>query len=114
MPRVHRTLRLLSSILLAGWAVACASGRYGPSASSIAAPTLRDLDALTTSERIAILRTSQVWHPVDTNTLDILKGPLEPAPFAVDEAVTCNYVFPAKRLAGRTPKFRCAIEPGPD
>lgn len=97
-------------IVLSG-SVSCAIGRYGPSPSSRISPAPRAIDRLTVDERRAVLRRAHVWRPIQTATLNLLRGPAGPGAFSHDEPVVCDYAFPDRPLTGHTPKFECAVAP---
>src|SRR5690349_6525414 len=62
------------------------------------------------SDRDQILRRAQVWTPVETERVDLRRGPDGPGAFAPGDRVTCDFV--EKELDGNSPKFVCRI--GPD
>ena len=102
----HR--RVGTSLLAAvGFIVACAS--MPPQAMQKApAPKAPAPKALAPAERMAILRRSQVWTPIDTSALDLKKGPAGAGSFAVGAEVKCEYVD--RTLDGKTPKFECLLD----
>ena len=89
----------------------CATGRYGPSASTPVTPAPRSIDELTVDERRALLSRAHVWQPIDTARLNLLTGRQGPDAFAFDAPVTCAYHYPDKPLSGVTPKFECEVKP---
>jgi hypothetical protein len=65
---------------------------------------------VTEASRLRALREAEVWHPVDTASLDARAGPPgSPEPGA---AVECSLVVPTTRLGGNTPKFPCRLPSG--
>jgi hypothetical protein len=52
---------------------------------------------------------AHVWRPMNTSSLDLIKGPILPASQRIPDHVTCTYVFPDKPLGGMTPKFQCDL-----
>lgn len=106
MPRLSA---LLVIVLLSS--SGCAQGRFGPSISTPVNPAPREIDGLTVDERRDIMRRAEVWHPIDTASLNLLTGPAAPDAFPFDEAVTCSYHYPDKPLSGVTPKFECEVRP---
>ena len=105
--RVLLSMAIVAACLLN----ACASGRFGPSADTPSPEAPRRLSRLTVTERQALLRRAKVWHPVRTETLNLLAGPPQPAASRIAANLTCAYVFPHKPLGGNTPKFDCGIKP---
>jgi hypothetical protein len=78
----------------------------------VAAQSKKALRELSAEDRVAILRHSQVWSPIDTASVDIKAGPPGAGGFAPGAAVTCDFVD--KKLSGSTPKFACAVAPEDD
>jgi hypothetical protein len=64
-------------------------------------------ELLTKTERLALIRSAQVWMPTNIPDLDLKVGPDGPGAFAPDETVTCDYVLTA--VGGVSKKFDCAI-----
>lgn len=63
--------------------------------------------ALTSAERLAIIRRAQVWKRTEVSAIDIRTGPTGPEAFPPGATVTCDYLEEA--LGGSTPKFGCAL-----
>jgi hypothetical protein len=74
-------------------------------------PGPRRLGAVTLEERAAYVRRAQVWHEIDTASLDLLAGPPGDDAFAFEQNVTCDYVYEPIRY-GDTPKFFCRLGSG--
>lgn len=90
----------------------CASGRFGPPPETEAPEGPRTLKQLSVEERRAVIERARVWQPVNTSSLDLIKGPALPAAERVAAHTTCTYVHPEEPLSGNTPKFQCAIAKG--
>ncbi len=91
----------------------CASGRYGPSPDTEAPKGPHTLKKLSVAERQQVMERALVWRPLNTSSLDLIKGPILPASQRIPPQVSCTFVFPDKPLSGMTPKFHCAIPPSP-
>jgi len=76
----------------------------GVTTSTIAATVVAAKD-----DRAAVIARAQVWEATDIPAMDLKTGPTGEKAFKFFEAVTCKY--DSKKLAGRTPKFACLIEP---
>lgn len=90
----------------------CASGRFGPPPETKAPEGPRTLRQLSVEERRAVVARARVWQPVNTSSLDLIKGPALPAAERVAAHTTCTYVHPEAPLSGNTPKFQCAVAKG--
>jgi hypothetical protein len=101
---------LLLSLALAG----CASGRFGPSSDIEAPAGPHTLKKLSVDERRQAMERARVWQAIDTNSLDLIKGPDLPPALRIGAETTCTFVHPAKPLSGNTPKFQCAVQKGDD
>lgn len=101
--------RVIMSLAVAVLAASCARGLHGPSIDTPASPAPREIDELSVAERRALLDRAEVWRPIDTDSLDLLRGPGGPGAFAFDEGVACDFAFPDEPLGGLTPKFECAV-----
>jgi hypothetical protein len=91
--------------LLAG----CAGGRFGPPPNSDAPAGPRSLKKLSVAERQAVMERANVWRPINTASLDLVRGPVLPASQRIPAQVTCTFVFPEKPLSGMTQKFECDL-----
>ena len=69
-----------------------------------------ELDEVTAQERGEYLRRAEVWRPVETRSLDLLRGPEGPGSFPFDAEVACD--FSETPLSGGTPKFHCDLGEG--
>ena len=87
----------------------CASGRYGPSPDTEAPKGPHTLKKLSVAERQQVMERAHVWRPLNTSSLDLIKGPVLPAAQRIPARVTCAFVFPDKPLGGTTPKFQCDL-----
>ena len=87
----------------------CASGRYGPSPDTEAPKGPHTLKKLSVAERQQVMERARVWRPLNTSSLDLIKGPVIPAAQRIPAHVTCTFVFPDKPLGGTTPKFKCDL-----
>ncbi|MEO8678608.1 MAG: hypothetical protein ABI665_06160 [Vicinamibacterales bacterium] len=96
------------SLLFAG----CASGRYGPKASTKAPEGPHTLKKLSLEERQLLLQRAHVWQPIATSSLNLAAGPDLPAAMRIGQLTMCTFVFPDKPLTGNTPKFLCEIRKG--
>ena len=75
------------------------SGPVGPITAASA------LDEVDQASRRGYIRRAQVWRPIDTASLDIVRGPEGPGALPFDAEVECDYV--EGPLSGNTPKFLC-------
>ena len=50
-----------------------------------------------------------MWRPLDTSSLDLIRGPVLPASQRIPAQVACTFAFPDKPLGGMTPKFECDL-----
>jgi hypothetical protein len=87
----------------------CASGRFGPDADIKAPKGPHTLKKLSVAERQEVMERANVWRPLNTSSLDLIKGPVLPASQRIPAQVTCTFFFPAKPLTGMTPKFPCNL-----
>ena len=87
----------------------CASGRIGPPPDTKAPEGPHTLKKLSVAERQQVMERANVWRPLDTSSLDLIKGPVLPASQRIPAQVTCTFVFPDKPLSGMTPKFQCDL-----
>ena len=92
--------------LVVGCAVAS-----GPSPNTRVVGPPRDLDELTVAERRALLDHAEIWQPIDTARLDLVRGPDATGAFVLDQNVTCTFHLPKEPLSGVTPKFECDVAP---
>ena len=76
----------------------------GVTTSTIAATVVGAKD-----DRGTVIARAQVWEATDIPAMDLKTGPTGEKAFKFFEAVNCKY--DSKKLAGRTPKFACLIEP---
>lgn len=83
---------------------ACATLNGQKPSTSEQKPSTPDLSA---QDRLAILRRARVWTPTDVASKNIKQGPQEHGAFAPGATVSCDYVD--RKLAGKTPKFSCAV-----
>lgn len=60
--------------------------------------------------RRAFIASAQLWHPVDTASLDLRLGPQGHGAFAPHELVTCDFV--ERAMHGATRKFYCVLPDG--
>ncbi len=72
----------------------------------------RKLDHVTPEVRAEYIRHATVWRPTTIASMDLLRGPQGKGSFEPDQQVTCDYVTPAKKLTGDTPKFQCDLGGG--
>lgn len=87
--------------------------------SALAAPKLAPINK---AERERLIRKSQVWQPVSTASLNLLRGPKDPSSIPLDEAsisgkpVDCDYIpwgpQNVKNTSSKTPKFSCRLSNG--
>ena len=104
-------LRLTLAVAILGTGVAgCASGRQGPPPDLKPPDGPHTLKKLSVAERLAVMERAKVWRPINTSSLDLIKGPTMPASQRIPDQVTCTFFFPDKPLTGMTPKFRCALK----
>lgn len=110
---MHRTaqLVLVVGVITLGLA-GCASGRNGPDPDTKAPKGPHTLKKLTVAERQQAMERANVWRPLNTASLDLIKGPTMPASLRIPSAVTCAFVFPDKPISGLTPKFLCDLGKG--
>lgn len=101
----------ICAILLLISVSGCASGRFGPSPSTKAPSGPHTLKKLSVAERQAAMERAQVWRPLNTASLNIIKGP-NLGRLRIPSAVTCDYVHPDKPVSGNTPKFLCRLSDG--
>ncbi|HUE87030.1 MAG TPA: hypothetical protein VMO26_13225 [Vicinamibacterales bacterium] len=106
-----RAMRLLALIIALSAGLGCARGLHGPSINTPITPAPRSMDELTVEERRSMLDRAQVWEPIDTEELNLLRGPEGDGNFEFDASVTCTFDYPDKPLGGATPKFDCALKP---
>ena len=105
-----RALVLSISLALGLQVVACAHGKYGPSAaSSRVSRGPRTLTQLTVEERRATLARAQAWQPIETRSLNLLTGPSGPGSYGPDASVPCRFIFPNGPLGGKSQKFLCQV-----
>lgn len=108
------SLRLVAATAALGALLSgCASGRYGPPPDTDAPKGPHTLKKLSVAERREVMERANVWRPIDTSSLDLIKGPILPASQRIPAHVTCTFVFPEKPLGGTTPKFECELPPAP-
>lgn len=100
---------LLAMVLLGTLFTGCASGRYGPSPDTEAPRGPHTLKKLSVAERQQVMEQARVWRPLNTSSLDLVKGPVIPASQRIPAQVACAFVFPDKPLSGMTPKFQCDL-----
>lgn len=113
MTIVQRTARVaLIAGVMAISAAGCAKGRFGPSPDAKAPSGPHTLKRLSVAERQQAMERAQVWRPLNTSSLDLIKGPNMPASLRIPSAVTCSFVFPDKPVSGLTPKFLCDLGKG--
>lgn len=103
-----RWMVIVSFALAAG---GCATGRFGPSASTRMPEGKRTLKNLSVNEREITLQRAKVWQPIDTRSLNLAAGPPLPSAQRIAEQLSCTFVFPEKPLTGSTPKFLCEVRP---
>lgn len=107
-PRLSQSSAIVVGISWVVLATACASGRMGPKPDTEPRPGPHTLKKLTVAERQAAMARARVWRPLDTASLDIIRGP-NLGKLRIPAAVTCDYVHPDKPLRGNTPKFLCDL-----
>jgi len=91
---------------------ACAKGRSGPDPDTKPPKGPHTLKKLSVAERQQAMERAKVWRPLNTASLDLIKGPNMPDSLRIPSAVTCSYVFPEKPISGLTPKFLCDLGKG--
>ena len=97
------------------WMAVIATGLLGsvPAVSHAAkgagAKPIPVLESISEAERVSYIRGAQVWRKTDIPSMNLQTGP--PGGFAPHQDVTCDYVVPAKKLTGNSPKFDCALAP---
>ena len=89
----------------------CTAGAYGPSIDTPIQRAPREIDELSVSERRELLDRAEVFRPIDTSRLDLLKGPDGKGSYPLDAQVPCTFAFPEEPLSGTTPKFECEVAP---
>jgi len=99
-------------VVLGASLAGCASGRYGPSPDTEAPKGPHTLKKLSVAERQQVMERAHVWRPMNTASLDLIKGPVLPASERIPAEVTCTFAFPDKPLGGMTPKFQCDLGKG--
>ena len=90
--------------------VGCASGRSGPSPDTNAPKGPHTLKTLSVDERKQVMERARVWQPINTRSLDLLKGPVLPVAQRIPAESACTFVYPKKPLTGNTPKFLCELK----
>ena len=107
------TLRQALSVAILGTLLTgCASGRLGPPPDTKAPDGPHTLQKLSVAERQQVMERANVWRPINTASLNLIKGPTMPASQRIPAQVTCTFFFPDKPLTGLTPKFRCDLGKG--
>jgi hypothetical protein len=97
---------LFLSLLLV---VGCASDGTGPPGEAGAEPsTLQTLDP---EVRVAYLREAVIWSRIDTAALDLRRGP-DGGRWPPGAVLECDFVLPAEKPSGYTPKFLCRAADG--
>ena len=91
------------AVCLFSWTLAAT---WGPGTPTILAAEKPD-DA--GSRRAAMIARAGVWKATDISKADLRTGPGGPGSFAVGATVECDYKD--EKLAGRSPKFVCALAP---
>lgn len=104
--------RALAVAILGTLFAGCASGRFGPSPDTEAPKGPHTLKKLSVAERQQVMERAHVWRPMNTASLDLVKGPILPASQRIPHQVACTFVFPNKPLTGMTPKFKCDLGKG--
>ena len=90
----------------------CAKGRFGPSPDTKAPPGPHTLKKLSVAERQQVMERALGWRPMNTSSLDLIRGPVLPASQRIPSHVECAFKFPDKPLSGMTPKFQCDLGKG--
>ncbi|HWI20630.1 MAG TPA: hypothetical protein VNT81_22900 [Vicinamibacterales bacterium] len=104
------TFRLTLAVAIVGTLITgCAKGRLGPPPDTEAPAGPRTLKKLSVEERQAVMERAKVWRPIDTASLNIIRGPVLPPSQRIPGQVTCSFVFPEKPLSGMTQKFECDL-----
>jgi hypothetical protein len=98
-----------SAIAVCLFLAGCANGRYGPPPDTKAPEGPRTLKKLSVEERRQIMERAHVWRPLDTSSLDLIRGPILPSSQRIPAQTTCTFAFPDKPLTGMTPKFECDL-----
>lgn len=106
------TRHFITAVLLSWSLAGCASGRFGPSADIEVPARPHTLKKLSVEERRHAMERARVWQAIDTDSLDLIKGPDLPPPLRIGRETTCTFIHPAKPLSGNTPKFQCAVQKG--
>jgi len=81
----------------------------GPPPDTKAPDGPRSLKKLSVAERQQVMERANVWRPINTSSLDLIKGPTLPVSQRIAAQVTCTFVFPDKPLSGMTQKFECDL-----
>jgi len=88
-----------------GWSLLLACGVSGACAVFVHRPPPKF--AVTSAQRLDMIRRAQVWQPTDIAAMDVLNGPMGAGSFARGETITCDYV--ERKSNGLSPKFYCVI-----
>jgi hypothetical protein len=99
----------LAVAILGSLLTGCASGRLGPPPDTKAPDGPHKLNKLSVAERQQVMERANVWRPLDTASLDMIKGPVLPASQRIPSQVACTFFYPDKPLGGMTPKFQCDL-----
>ena len=101
----HAIAVAVVGVVIAG----CASGRMGPPPDTKAPEGPRTLKKLSVAERQQVMERANIWRPLNTSSLDLVRGPVLPTSQRIPAQVACTFVFPDKALGGTTPKFECDL-----
>jgi hypothetical protein len=99
----------LATAVLGMLLTGCASGRQGPPPDTKAPDGPRTLKKLSLAERQLLMERANVWRPLNTSALDLIRGPELPASQRIPAQVECTFVYPDKPARGATPKFDCDL-----
>jgi hypothetical protein len=67
-------------------------------------------EALSSKERVDVIRLADVWSPTHIPSIDFKSGPKVEGAFAPNQWVACDYK--EKKMNGHSPKFTCETSPG--
>lgn len=101
--------RIVTVALVVVTLAGCTKGRNGPSADTKPKSGPHTLKKLSVAERQAVMERAKVWRPLNTSSLDLIKGPVLPERLRIPSQVSCAFFFPPKPVSGDTAKFLCEL-----